>query len=209
MSNAATPTSRRSSTTTTDLALIATFAALIAVCAVSASLPFGVNGVPVTLQLFGIFLAGAVLGAKRGFLSVLLYLVVGAAGLPIFAGGTSGIAPFTGVTGGYLLAFPFAAAIVGLAVEQAHRRNVVVTAGIVVAGGVVAELLVWLVGATGISLYADTPLLSTIKASFAYVPADLVKLAIAAVVAASVHRAFPALLTHRDQHGVSKQGVSN
>jgi biotin transport system substrate-specific component len=188
-------TTRRPVATTTDLALIATFAALIAVCSVSAALPFGVNGVPVTLQLFGVFLAGAVLGARRGFLAVLLYLVVGAAGLPIFAGGTSGIAPFTGVTGGYLIAFPFAALIVGLAVERAHRRNVAVTAGVVLAGGVVAEALVWLVGATGIALYADTPWAKTVGTSFGYVPADLAKLAAAAVVAAAVHRAFPALLS--------------
>jgi biotin transport system substrate-specific component len=187
--------SARPAATTTDLALVATFAALIAVCAVSAALPIGVNGVPVTLQLFGIFLAGAVLGARRGFLAVVLYLVVGAAGLPIFAGGTSGIAPFTGVTGGYLIAFPFAALVVGLAVERAHRRNVAITAGVVVVGGLVAELLVWIAGGTGIALQADTPWWATIKSSFAYVPADLVKLAVAAVVAAAVHRAFPALLT--------------
>ena len=192
---ATTRAARRTPLSTTDLALVATFAALIAVCAVSAALPFGVNGVPVTLQLFGIFLAGAVLGARRGFLAVLLYLVVGAAGLPIFAGGTSGIAPFTGVTGGYLLAFPFAAAIVGLAVERARRRNAAVTAGVVLAGGVVAEAMVWVVGATGIALYADTPWARTVGTSFAYVPADLAKLAAAAVVAAAVHRAFPALLS--------------
>jgi biotin transport system substrate-specific component len=188
-------TTRRPVATTTDLALIATFAALIAVCSVSAALPFGVNGVPVTLQLFGVFLAGAVLGARRGFLAVLLYLVVGAAGLPIFAGGSSGIAPFTGVTGGYLIAFPFAALVVGLAVERAHRRNVAVTAGVVLVGGVVAEALVWIVGATGIALYADTPWAKTVGTSFGYVPADLAKLAAAAVVAAAVHRAFPALLS--------------
>lgn len=187
--------SRRASASTTDLALVATFAALIAVCAVSAALPFGVNGVPITLQLFGIFLAGAVLGARRGFLAVALYLVVGAAGLPIFAGGTSGVAPFTGVTAGYLFAFPFAALVVGLAVERARRSNVGVTAGVVVAGGLVAEALVWLVGAAGIALYADTPLWATIKSSFLYVPADLAKLVIAAIVAAAVHRAFPALLS--------------
>jgi biotin transport system substrate-specific component len=188
-------TTPRPVATPTDLALIATFAALIAVCSVSAALPFGVNGVPVTLQLFGVFLAGAVLGARRGFLTVLLYLVVGAAGLPIFAGGTSGIAPFTGVTGGYLFAFPFAALIVGLAVERAHRRHVAVTAGVVLAGGVVAETLVWLVGATGIALYSKTPWGTTVTGAFGYVPADLAKLAAAAVVAAAVHRAFPALLS--------------
>jgi biotin transport system substrate-specific component len=191
---ATTTSTRRPSIGTTDLALIATFAALIAVCAVSTALPFGVNGVPVTLQLFAIFLAGAVLGAVRGFLAVALYLVVGAAGLPIFAGGTSGVAPFTGVTAGYLYAFPFAALLVGFAVERARRHHVAVTAGVVIVGGVVAELVVWLAGGAGIAVYADTPLWGTVKSAFAYVPADVVKLAAAAVVAAAVHRAFPALL---------------
>lgn len=189
------PRSSRRPVSTTDLALVATFAALIAVCAVAAALPFGVNGVPITLQLFGIFLAGAVLGAWRGFLAVALYLVVGAAGLPVLAGGTSGIAPFTGVTAGYLYAFPFAALVIGLVVERARRSNVAVTAGVVLAGGVVAEALVWLVGAAGIALYADTPLWATVKSAFVYVPADLAKLVLAAIVAAAVHRAFPTLLS--------------
>lgn len=193
-SSSSSSTTSRAVATTTDLALIATFAALIAVCAVSAAIPFGVNGVDLTLQLFAIFLAGAVLGARRGFLAVALYLAVGAAGLPIFSGGSSGVAPFTGVTAGYLWAFPFAALIVGLVVERVHRSNVAVTAGVVVAGGVVAEVVVWIAGATGISLYADTPWWATVKSSFVYVPADLVKLVVAAVVAAAVHRAFPALL---------------
>ena len=190
------PTSKKS-VNTTDLALIATFAALVAVCSVAAALPFGVNGVPITLQMFAIFLAGAVLGAWRGFLAVLLYLAVGAAGLPIFAGGASGLAPFAGVTGGYLIAFPFAALIVGFVVEQAHRKNMAVTAVVVAIGGVLADLLIWVAGSVGISLYADTPFGSTLKAAAAYIPADLAKLAVAAVVAAAVHRAFPTLLARR------------
>lgn len=187
----------KGTTTPVDLALIATFAAFIAVCSVSASLPFGVNGVPITLQMFGVFLAGAVLGAKRGFLAVLLYLAVGAAGLPVFAGGTGGLAPFSGPTGGYLIAFPFVAAITGLVVTLFRRRNLGVTAGVVAAGGVVGELFCWLVGAIGIALYADTPFGPTLKSAAAYIPADLVKLAVAAIVAAAVHRAFPALLAKR------------
>jgi len=192
-----TTSSKKSVASTTDLALIATFAALIAVCAVSAAIPFGVNGVDLTLQLFAIFLAGAVLGAKRGFLAVVLYLAVGAAGLPIFSGGSSGVASFTGLTGGYLWAFPFAALIVGFVVERAHRINVAITAVVVVIGGLFAEVVVWIAGATGIALYAETPWWTTVKSSFLYVPADLVKLAVAAIVAAAVHRAFPALLSKR------------
>ena len=84
-------TSRRA----TDLALIAGFAALVAVCAILPSLSIG-GPVPVTLQTFGVLLSGAVLGTRRGFLAVLLYVAAGAAGLPIFAGGASGLSASSG-----------------------------------------------------------------------------------------------------------------
>jgi biotin transport system substrate-specific component len=191
------PTTARRGLTTTDLALIATFAALIAVCAVSAALPFGVNGVPITLQLLAIFLAGAVLGAVRGFLAVALYVVVGAAGLPIFAGGQAGLAPFGGPTSGYLLAFPFAALITGFVVERFAARGVAVTALVVVAGGAVGEIVATLAGAASIALSADLSYAGGLTAALPFVPADLVKLGVAAVVAAAVHRAFPQLLVRR------------
>lgn len=196
MTTTSTPTKKRG-LSTTDLALIATFAALIAVCAVSAALPFGVNGVPITLQLLAIFLSGAVLGAVRGFLAVALYIVVGAAGLPIFAGGQAGIAPFSGPTSGYLLAFPIAALITGFVVERFAARGVAVTAIVVIVGGVIGETVVTLAGAASIAITADLTYLKGVAAALPFVPADLVKLAIAAIVAAAVHRAFPQLLTRR------------
>lgn len=194
MSASTTSTTKRLGTSTSDIALIAVFAALIAVCSVSAALPIGINGVPITLQVFAVFLTGAVLGAWRGFLSVLLYLVVGAAGLPIFAGGAAGLAPFAGGTGGYLVAFPFAAAIVGFTVERLHRRQLAITAGAVVVAGVIAELLVYAGGAAGFVAFLDMGWRAAFTAAAAYIPGDLVKLVVAAIVAAAVHRAFPTLL---------------
>ncbi len=190
-------TTARRGLTTTDLALVAMFAALVAVCSVVAALPFGVNGVPVTLQLFGVFLAGAVLGPVRGFLAVALYLAVGAVGVPVFAGPVGGLAPFAGPTAGYLVSFPLVALVVGLAVQRARAAGLAVTTAVVLVGGLVGEVVCWLVGALGIALYSDTPYLPTVKATAVYVPADLVKLVLAAVVAAAVHRAFPQLLARR------------
>src|SRR5687768_11898106 len=103
--------------TSTDLALIAGFAALIAICALLPAIKVGAGIVPITLQTFGVLLAGAVLGARRGFLAVVLYLVVGAAGLPVFSGGAAGVAVFAGPTAGYLLGFPLAAGFCGFLVE--------------------------------------------------------------------------------------------
>ena len=74
--------------------------------------------VPYTLQTMVVLLAGAFLGARNGALSQLLYLCGGAVGLPLFAGGAFGVAPFIGPTGGYLLAFPAAAALVGLLIRD-------------------------------------------------------------------------------------------
>lgn len=72
----------------TDVALIAAFAALIAVCAILPAITIA-GPVPFTLQTFAILLTGAVLGARNGFLAALLYLAIGAIGLPVFAGGSA------------------------------------------------------------------------------------------------------------------------
>ena len=91
---------------------------LVALCAqVSVPLPF--SPVPVTGQTFAVLLLGATLGARRSAAALLLYLAEGAAGLPVFApGGLPGVARLAGPTGGYLLAFPAAAFLVGLLVER-------------------------------------------------------------------------------------------
>ena len=95
---------------------------LVALCAqVSVPLPF--SPVPVTGQTFAVLLLGATLGARRGAAALLLYLAEGAAGLPVFApGGLPGVARLAGPTGGYLLAFPAAAFLVGRLAEKLPRR---------------------------------------------------------------------------------------
>jgi biotin transport system substrate-specific component len=79
--------------------------------------------VPYTLQTLVVLLAGAFLGPVNGAASQILYLASGLLGAPVFAGGTFGLARLLGPTGGYLLAFPLAAAVVGLIVE--HRQTLV------------------------------------------------------------------------------------
>lgn len=95
---------------------------LVALCAqLAVPLPF--SPVPVTGQTFAVLLLGATLGARRSAAALLLYLIEGAAGLPVFApGGLPGVGRLAGPTGGYLLAFPAAAFLVGLAAERLPRR---------------------------------------------------------------------------------------
>ena len=75
----------------TQVAVTGVFAALIAVAAMLPPIPVGGFGVPITLQTFAVMLTGIVLGARLGFLAVLLYLVVGLAGLPVFSGFSGGL----------------------------------------------------------------------------------------------------------------------
>lgn len=189
------PTTTRRPHTGTDLALIATFAALIAVCAILPAVPFGAVGVPFTLQMFGVFLAGSVLGARRGLLAVLLYLAVGTAGLPVFTQGTGGPAVWAGATLGYLVAFPIAALLVGAAASAlARRRPPTFVVGTAVAAALVTALVVTPLGALGMSWRLGLGLGEAWALATPYVVADLVKGAVAAVVAGAVHRAFPQVL---------------
>ena len=104
--------------TTRELAFIAMGAALIAVCswiAVPTAIPF-------TLQTFAVCLVTALFGLKTGLAAVALYLLLGAAGLPVFSGFKGGIGALLGTTGGYLAGFLFTALVVGLAVDKFGRK---------------------------------------------------------------------------------------
>ena len=90
---------------TIDMAYIALFAVLMAVCS-WISIP---AVVPFTLQTFGVFVAVSVLGGKRGTLAVVLYLLMGIVGLPVFAGFSGGLGVLLGSTGGYIVGFVFTA----------------------------------------------------------------------------------------------------
>ena len=181
---------------TTDLALIASFAALLAVCSLVA-IPVGPSGAPITLQTFAVILAGAVLGARRGALAVLLYLAVGFAGLPIFAQGVGGPATFGKVTLGYLLAFPVAAFLVGLVVERVSRRGWALRTGLLVVAGLLASVVIYAIGVPVLAARIGVSLSEGLVINNAFLPFDAVKVVLAAVVASSVHRAFPDLLGRR------------
>lgn len=91
--------------------------------------------VPFTLQTLFVLLSGALLGKRNGFLSQMLYLCAGLSGLPVFAGGGFGPAHLLGPGGGYLMAFPVAAFVVGLLLERSRRWvpvTISMTAGLLV-----------------------------------------------------------------------------
>jgi biotin transport system substrate-specific component len=174
----------------TDIALIAVFAALIAACSL-----FSIGGaVPITLQTFAVILAGLVLGPWRGALAVVLYLLLGFANLPVFAGGSSGTAVLAGPTAGFLLSFPVAALVAGLVARWAARRRDTIIFVWFIAAGVAAGLVTHIAGVLWWSALPGWTLSSVLAFDVIFVPGDIVKLVLAAAVAVAVHKAFPQLL---------------
>src|ERR1700690_3282169 len=90
----------------------------VALCA-RVTLPLPFTPVPLSLQDFGVLLVGLSLGSRRGFAALVLYLAEGASGMPVFSpGGLGGIAQLLGPTGGFLMVYPFVAAIAGWIFER-------------------------------------------------------------------------------------------
>ena len=103
--------------TVKNMCYVGLFTAVIAIMAqISIPMPLGV---PMTMQTFAITLAAIILGAKLSTISTLIYILLGAIGLPVLAGFSGGISKFVGPTGGFLISFPIMAFIIGYAVD--HR----------------------------------------------------------------------------------------
>ena len=175
---------------TRDLSYIALFAAITAVLGLVPAIDVG--PVPVTAQTLGVMLAGSVLGAKRGFLSQLLFLVLVAVGLPLLASGSGGLSVFAGPSAGYLYAWPLGAFVAGLVTELAWRRFTLGWAVLAnVLGGV---LVIYAVGIPFVAVYAgDVTLAQSFTGSFAFLPGDAVKVAVASLCAVQVRRAYPVI----------------
>ncbi len=104
-----------------DMTIIAQHAAIIAVCS---WIQIPSSPVPFTLQTFAVFLTVYVLGTKRAILSVLIYILLGAAGLPVFSGFRGGPGILFGATGGFIIGFLFMAPVIGLLISVSGDRPV-------------------------------------------------------------------------------------
>ena len=133
--------------------------------------------VPWTGQTFGVLLVGGALGARRGFAAVALYVLLGLVGLPFFAEGRGGSAVILGATGGYLIGFIVAGAIVGRLAELGWDRHIGGAIGMMLVGSVV----IYALGLPWLSVVAHLSPADTIAKGLApFVLWDAVKLAVAA-----------------------------
>ena len=189
-------------TSTRSLSYIALFAAVIAVFGLipKIDLPFGV---PITLQSLGIMLVGCLLGPKRAFYTVGLFLVALALGLPLLSGGRGGVAVFVAPSAGFLLGWLLGAVVCGVSMRQFMKRMPDAKGkGLLIAaflssliGGIV---VMYFFGILGLMLAAHLSATQATLAVLAFVPGDLVKCAVCAILVQSVVRGMPSWRLDRD-----------
>ena len=157
-----------------DALLVLTFSLVTALSAqVAIPLPF--SPVPLTGQTFGVLLTGALLGPRLGACALLLYLAEGSAGLPFFAGGTFGAARLLGPTGGYLLSYPLAAALVGLLAERGWDRR----PPTMLAAMLIGSLVVFALGAADLARFVGSHN-ALMLGVWPFLPGDVLKALLAA-----------------------------
>lgn len=172
-----------------DLIHISLFAALTAALGLVPRIDFAIVPVPITAQSMGPMLAGAILGARRGALSQGLFLVLLAAGLPLLTGGRGGFGVFATPSAGFIIAWPFAAAVTGWLVERFWQDLGFFKAfAAAVIGGIG---VVYLVGIPVLAIIAGMSLPAAIAGSSVFIPGDLIKAGLTASVAMFVKRGYP------------------
>lgn len=153
-----------------EMILISIFAALTAIGAFII-IPLPISPVPITLQMLFTFLAGGLLGKKGGFLSQLIYLLLGAIGLPIFAGGAGGVGALFGPTAGYLYGFLIAGFIAGLGERRFLPKLISYIVGL---------LIIYILGATGLMINTGMSINKALASGvLPFIPGDIIKVILA------------------------------
>lgn len=151
--------------------------ALVVALAAQVVVPIPLNPVPVTLQPLAVLTVGGLLGAAGGVSALVLYLALGALGLPVFAGGGAGILHLLGPTGGYLLAFPIAAGVTGALVGNPPRSVLRVLLACAL-----GMAIIHIGGVSQLALLGDDPALAFRIGFVPFLTGDLLKVGLAAAL---------------------------
>ncbi|GAB6099893.1 biotin transporter BioY [Halanaerocella petrolearia] len=167
--------------TTQDMVYSAVFAALISVLSyVSIPIPF--SPVPVTGQSLAVMLAGAILATRQAGLSMVIFLLLGAIGVPVFSQGRAGIGVFMGPSGGYLVGYLVGAVVISLIVQNKKSYLRIGLANVI--GGIV---VVHLLGIIWLNIITDMGLQKAfMSGSVPFIPGDLLKAVIAAIISVPI-----------------------
>jgi len=178
-----------------EMMTVALFIALLtALGYVNIPLPF--SPVPLTGQTFGVMLAGMLLGSRLGFITLLLFDLTGVI-FPVFAGATGGLGKLLGPTGGYILSWPLAAAVIGLITERSSHPGWIRLFLANIAGGVI---VVYSLGVIQLSLVTGIGLIpAAIQGALPFIPGDLIKCGVAAAAGLRLRQAYPSIIARSSQ----------
>jgi biotin transport system substrate-specific component len=166
----------RTPTRVRHVVLIVAGALIVALCA---RIVIPTQPVPFTGQTFGVLAVGTALGFRRGAAALLLYLAIGAIGVPIYSEGRAGVSVLQGATGGYLVGFVVAAAVVGRLAELGWDRRL----GGAIVGMAVGTAIIYAIGVPWLKLTLDLPWADAVSAGMTkFLLWDAAKLAVAAAV---------------------------
>ena len=183
MSDISSKSAQRSAFSVRDICYSGLFAAVLAIMAqISIPMP---GGVPMTMQTFAITLAAVVLGAKLSTVSSVIYLLLGAVGVPVLANFSGGFDKFIGPTGGFLISFPLMAFIIGWGADHRHAfRGAYVLALIV---GTIANYVV------GTAMFCVLMNSSIAAGVLPFIPTAVIKAVLATVIGFLVRKRIPGL----------------
>jgi len=168
-----------------QVALVVGATLFIALCA-RITLPLPFSPVPLTLQNFGVLIVGLALGSRRGFAALVLYLVEGLIGMPVFSpAGPGGVAQLLGPTGGFLLAYPFVAGLAGWVWE--HGKKSFARAAV---AGLLAEVLLFAGGLSWLTVLTHSLAQAARFGLYGFVFAEVIKIMSAAALTSNWQR-FP------------------
>ena len=154
-------------------------AALLVAASAQVVVPVPLSPVPMTLQPLAVIVVGALLGPAAGAAALIVYLMAGVAGLPVFSAGRAGAAWLVGPTGGYLLAFPLAAAVVGALASHREGRVPLLRLMVALAAGMV---VIHAGGVAHLALLGGGPAMAFRIGFVPFVTGDLLKIGLAAAV---------------------------
>lgn len=187
-------TKRNSSVT--DLVFTALFAALTAVCAVI-SVPMPMTTVPVSLLMLGVLITGGLLPKKHAFSAQLIYLLLGAVGVPVFSGFTGGVGHLLGPTGGYLLACPVAAFLTAWIVEPFRKKKRSVRLVMLTLGMTAALMVCYLLGTVWFCIFGGYTFLRGLTLCVVpFLVPDVIKLTTAVIVTAALNPVLDKVSRH-------------
>lgn len=179
------------------LVYTALMTAIIGVLAFVPPIPLAFIPVPIILQNIGIFLAAVLLGRKYGTLSVLVFLLLVAAGLPLLSGGRGGIGVFAGPSAGFLFLYPVVAFLIGTARDKYLHKISFLTLFIPIL--IFGVLLLDIGGTIIMGFIIHMPISKALMYSFTFMPGDIIKAILATLIGNTLlnHTRFKQLLVDK------------